>query len=542
MTEADNVENTITSAIVARLKTRSPQTGVFLEEVRAESEFISYPELYRRVLSAAQRFRHDGVGRASRVILPFMTSSECIVAFLALICVGALPLSVKTPSVGANSHEYEEFLQVLISRFGADFVIDVPGLEHLSLPIRRLAVHMHDAQANTDGWFDPTPDDLAFVQFSSGTTSQPKGVPIRHGQLVRQLRMIIAQGDRSASDVGASWLPLYHDMGLVGVLLTPMLLGSIFCLSSPARFLMDPVNWLTTQLGRGVSVLAFPNFGLAYLLRQLSRVDIAAQSVRFDRLRCIYLGSDMIDSAMLEQLTQLLAPYGFSGDVLTPCYGMAEAVLMVSCKQAHTALRTKSQSGVKVVSVGRVLSGFDLKIVTDNGELAKPGESGEIYLRGGTLSPQYFEDERLILDQSGFYHTGDIGFVDGDDLFITGRIGERIKINGQNYYLSHFEGVLQTHPRVRLSGAAVLHSGTDLVVLVEPAGSRSAAALQELRLELARFLLLKTGVKVTPERVIFLRSGQIKRTSSGKLQRNLMHKAWMEQKLLMCAVTPELVR
>ncbi|HVK94522.1 MAG TPA: AMP-binding protein, partial [Noviherbaspirillum sp.] len=495
-----DMADTVLSALIVPLNKRSSHTGIFLDADNEAPSFLSYPDLYQRVMSAAQGFRRNGIGKGSRVMLPFSTSRDCIVAFLALIGIGALPLSVKTPAAGGNAQEYAQFLHVLVSRFGASAVIDVPGLEKVHLPVPRVAVLAENSDAGPIDWTMPSADDTAFVQFSSGTTSEPKGVPIQHGQLIRQLQMIVSQDGRTMDDVGASWLPLYHDMGLIGALLTPMYAGHNLHLCTPSRFLMDPIDWLCLLSEQGVSVTALPNFGMAYLLKRLQEPELDLQAVRLDRLRRIYLGSDAIDASIVTQLSQRLAAHGLSENAFTPCYGMAEAVLMVSCKQRDTALRVSGKAHAPVVSVGPILEGFQLKITRDDGALVDAGESGELWLRGGTLSERYFEDERPLLDPDGFYRTGDIGYVEEEELYITGRIGERIKINGQNYYLSHLENALQAHPELRSGGVAVIQSGGDLTVLAEPARFGSSERLYSLRAELSQLLLSKTGVKVPAER------------------------------------------
>jgi acyl-CoA synthetase (AMP-forming)/AMP-acid ligase II len=532
--------DTVLSALVNPLRECSTRTGIHLDAEYDKQLFVSYPDLYIRVSVATQNFRSMGIGRGSRVILPFATSFDCIVAFLALICVGAIPLSVRSPASGGNLKEYEQFLRVLVSRFGASFIIDVPGLDRVSLAVPSLSVHMDFLSADLAGWFVPHPEDVAFVQFSSGTTSEPKGVAIKHEQLIVQLAMIVMQDSRTKLDVGASWLPLYHDMGLVGALLTSIYAGHTLYLSSPSRFIMDPIGWLSDLSAHGVSITALPNFGMVYLLKKLREPEVDLQGIHLEQLRRIYLGSDTIDAATANQLSHELARHGLSGYAFTPCYGMAEAVLMVSCKPYDKMLCVSNRMHTAVVSVGLVLRGFELKLIRDDGAVAEPGGNGEIFLRGGSLGDCYFEDARPMLDVEGFYHTGDIGYVENGELYITGRIGERIKVNGQNYYLSHLENALQGHPGLRPGGVAIIQSSGTLTVLAEPSHFRSQEHLNILRSELSQLLLLKTGLKVLTESVIFVRRGQFKRTSSGKLQRNLITREFIDCKLKIYEVVPNM--
>lgn len=531
--------DTILSRLILPLRERAPRAGIYLDDDNKGQAFASYREIYRGVQAAAHGFRAVGVGTGTRVIIPFDTSFDCIVAFLALVGIGAIPLSIKTPASGGNPREYGEYLCLLISRFDVGFVIDVPGLVPGQLSVPQVRVSAEYSGGGFADWADSSGADIAFVQFSSGTTSEPKGIVIRHGQLIRQLDMIVTHDRRTEQDVVSSWLPLFHDMGLVGTLLTPIYAGHDLHLCSPAGFLLDPVEWLHGLSEHGVSVSAIPNFGLAYLLKRLEEPDVDLSALRLDKLRRIYIGSDTIDADVVSLLARKLAQYGLRGNAFSPCYGMAEAVLMVSCKQQEEAVRVSEKMGAAVVSVGAILEGFELRLVRPDGTPVSPGENGEILLRGGSIGDGYFESDRPMLDAEGFYHTGDMGFVEDGQLYISGRIGDRVKINGQNYFLPHLENALHAHPELRPGGAAIIQASGVLAVLAKPSNFRSEARLMSLRSELSGVLLSSTGVKVPAERVYFVRRGQIKRTSSGKLQRNLVTKAFVDQQLKIFEITDE---
>ncbi|WP_338885710.1 AMP-binding protein [Xenorhabdus sp. TH1] len=525
----------VVSSLIVPLRDRSPHIGLYLYDRRGQANFVSYQALYQHICRAMCEFRAIGIRPGSRVILPFSTSIESITAFFALIGMKALPFSVKLPISGGSHDEYCELLQGLIRRFGCVAIVTTKAM-----PIRlegvvqvQVSTASLDHRADVEGieWANPAPEDIAFVQFSSGTTGQQKGVPIRHGQLIRQLELILSQDDRSSSDVGASWLPLYHDMGLVGSLLSTMLAGHSLHLDSPAGFLMDPLAWLASLSTHRVSITALPNFSMSYLLKRLGEADADELSgCRFDALRRIYVGSDVIDASVVSRLTQLLQPLGLSDKAITPCYGMAEAVLMVSCKPANDTVHLSSIEGRRdVVSVGTVLPEFEVRILVEGNRQGGSGEEGEILIRGGTLAYGYFEDERAMIDADGFYHSGDIGYLQDGHLFISGRIGERIKINGENHFLPYLENTIQSHPGLRPGGVAMIQSGKKLIVLAEPKAVSTVAELGTLRSELSTLLMAKTGIKVPREQIFLVRRGQLKRTSSGKLQRSLICQTFERQ-------------
>lgn len=530
------MKNIVTSIIIA-LRDRSPKTGLYFHNQPGRSGFVSYPALYRQIVHVMRQFHTAGIGAGSRVILPFATSIESVAAFFALIGTGALPLSVKVPTSGSSRDGYHEFLQNLIQRFGSVSIVATPAMTISLAGVPQVQVSLApldtDSEMNDVVWDVPGPDDIAFVQFSSGTTGQQKGVPIRHGQLIRQLEFILNQDDRSATDIGASWLPLYHDMGLVGALLSSMLSGHSLHLDSPASFLMHPLDWLASLSTHRVSITALPNFGLSYLLNHVDEADAEELAgCRLDALRRIYVGSDAIDAVVINRLIQLLQPLGLSAKAMTPCYGMAEAVLMVSCKPVEDSLRlSKIGNQQNIVSVGKILPEFEVRILSESASPCAANESGEILIRGGTLTESYFEDACTILDADGFYHSGDLGYLQDGHLYITGRIGDRIKVNGENYFLPHLENHIHSHPELRPGGVAVIQSSGTLFLLAEPRRMNITDHLDALRTELTDLVTSAIGIKIPREQIFFVKRNQLKRTSSGKLQRSLVQHSFEHREM-----------
>ena len=520
------------ASVLAALRNHAPERGLVLNLDRGPAARVSYPQLQARALQAGAAFRAAGVAVGARVVLPFATSEAAIVSFLGLIAAGAVPLSVKTASAGGGTADQAPWLATLAENFGACAIVDVdkhaavPGLPTLAPPA--------PLDAACDALGAPhvaAGDDVAFVQFSSGTTSAPKGVPIRHAQLLQQLRQITAQDGRTSCDVGASWLPLYHDMGLVGGLLTSLLAGNDLHLWSPARFLLDPIGWLETLARERVSVTAMPSFGIAYLLRRLQEEAPELHGADLRALRRIYVGSDLVDPAALNRMQAALGPMGMGTGVFAPCYGMAEAVLMVSCSRGGAPRCVAPANGPSVASVGPLLPGFELLVQRTDGSIANDGEMGELLLAGGTLGESYLDAPQPFVDAAGFYRTGDLGFLDAGELFVVGRIGDDIKINGQRHSLAHLEQTLQAHPGVRPGGVAIVEAADGLIALVEPSRYRRLLTSTVLRQELAALLMVRNGIKLESARVVLLRAGQLPRTSSGKLQRSRLRQAVEDDRL-----------
>ncbi|MCA9637796.1 MAG: AMP-binding protein, partial [Myxococcales bacterium] len=455
-----------------------------------------------------------------RVVLSFETSPESIVTFLGLLALGALPLSIR-PGSGAS---HRDFVAAVAGRYGATHVVGVDAETAASLGLRLLAPAPVEVDAPDALLPEHGPERLAFVQFSSGSTSFPKGVPITHGNLVHNLRLIVESGAQGLDERGCSWLPLYHDMGLVGSLLTSLYAGTDLHIARPSDFLMGPVDWLRHLSRSRTSITVIPNFAIDYVLRYL-RGDEALAGIDLSALRHVYLGSEPINIDNLEAFSRRLAGFGLRPGAVKPCYGMAEAVLMVSSTGVEDEYRVVERpGGVRAISSGRVHPDFEIRIVGEEGEACADGEAGEIELRGGSLAGAYFEDERRFADDEGWYATGDVGFVDGGALFISGRASDRFKINAQSYFSSDFEQLVEGLDFVRPQRSAVVHSEGRVVVLAEVRREAVTDPTPHRRAIVDR-IDAGLGVKVELEDVRFIRSGQLLRTSSGKLRRRAIAEA-----------------
>ncbi|MEV4410646.1 AMP-binding protein [Catellatospora sp. NPDC049609] len=503
-----------------------PEHGLYLyEKFAGTPEFVSYREFPERIAAYADHFRAHGVGPGTRVIVPFETSSTVILSFFALMEVGAVPLSVKPLLPHSPKAGYEDFLGRVAGEFAAAAVLQTPSLGTVDLPLTRLPLPRPELRKPAARLRVPDAEEIAFVQFSSGSTSFPKGIPITQGRLRANLAMIVRTDGRGVEDRVSSWLPLYHDMGLVGGMLSCFAVGGDLLLAEPATFLFDAPGWWAHLARERIVGTVVPNFAVDYSLRlmrdleadELAELDLSA-------LHVIYLGSEPINIRNLEEFLALMAPAGLRDDVFMPCYGMAETVLVVTSRPRGGRVRiVRSPSGLPAISVGPPMPEFTVRLRTEDGSVCREGRLGEIELAGGTLADSYLDDARPLAGPDGFYATGDIGFVDGGELFITGRIGDRIKVNGQSLFAADFEQALEQLAFVRR--VAVAQSGGRIVVLTE--ADRTARTDPDgCRARIAEHLVHATGVTVRPADVHFLRPGRLLRTSSGKLQRRAIVRAF----------------
>lgn len=344
--------------------------------------------------------------------------------------------------------------------------------------------------------------------------------------------MITRTDGRAAEERVSSWLPLYHDMGLVGGMLSCFAVGCDLLLAEPVTFLFDPRGWWEQMARERAIGTVIPNFAVDYSLKLMQDLD-PEELAEFDLsgLRSIYLGSEPINLPNLRAFLDLMAPAGLRRDVFMPCYGMAEAVLLVSSRPVSSELRVvDSPSGLPAISVGRVMAEFTVRLRDEAGGPCGANELGEIELAGGSLATGYLDRPGPLADQDGWYATGDIGFLDDGELFITGRISDRIKVNGQSLFAADFEQALEQLSFVREGRTAVAQIDGPIVVLAE-VDREAREDIPGSRARIVEHLMATIGVTVRAEDVHYLRPGQLSRTSSGKLQRRAIVAAYRAGRL-----------
>jgi acyl-CoA synthetase (AMP-forming)/AMP-acid ligase II len=519
--------------VIQKLGEIEARRGLYLcEDFFSPPTLLPYAEFPARVAACAEHFRAQGIQRGEHVLLPFETAEAVFFSLFGLMEVGAIPLSVKPYILSTPKQSYREFLGRISERYGVQRILDVPSLSGLELPLRRVPLPPAGAKVAGARLREVDPEELAFVQFSSGSTSFPKGIPITQRNLLANVRMISQHDGRTAEDRGVMWLPLYHDMGLIG-LLTCVCAGIDVYLTQPVSFLMDPMGWLECLSERRATLAVIPNFAIDYALKtlreqrpeELARLDLSA-------LRHVYLGSEPINIPNLELFTELLAPRGLRREAFKPCYGMAEAVLMVSCVGCDEGWRVvTAPNGQPAVSVGRLLSEFEARLRTEDGRVCGDRELGEIEIKGGSLAASYYVDERPLRNEDGYYATGDLGFQENGELFITGRINDRIKINGQSYFSSDFEQAIERLPFIRAGRSAVIQVEGRVVVLAEVSHPSVLEQRAQSQRQVSQKIVETVGVSVAQEDVLFIRYGQLLKTSSGKLQRRAITEAYQRGRI-----------
>ncbi len=403
----------------------------------------------------------------------------------------------------------------------------------------------------TSQWKQPhlNPDDLAVLQYTSGSTGQPKGVMLSHGNLVRNCELIMVAFNANQESIGMSWLPTYHDMGLVGGILAPLFMGRPVVLMSPMTFLQKPIRWLETIARFKATTSGGPNFAYQLCVDKIS--DDELKGLDLSSWKTAFNGAEPIRASTLRQFSERFSKVGFNPSAFLPCYGMAETTLIVTggpqpeppvlqyfdSKQLDLgrvlACNANDPDARELVGSGAVLPGEEILIV--DGTTFRPCQSdeiGEVWVKSPSVGQGYWEREEetvntfgaMTSDGSGPYlRTGDLGFLHEGQLYVAGRLKDMIIVRGVNRYPQDIEQTVEQAHEIMQSGltAAFAESSGErerLVICAEVQKRAEDTNWEEVIKAIRREVTLQH--ELPPDAVVLVRFGTLPRTSSGKIQRH----------------------
>ncbi|WP_158240378.1 fatty acyl-AMP ligase [Mycobacterium hubeiense] len=513
---------------------------VFLADGTSASElrwtFADVADNSRRF---AALLRDNGVDGGDRVLLAVNPSLEYIAALYGIMQLGAVPVPCFPP---LRPKELDRFEAITLDCRPRAIVIDAmydgqmaalknrPAFARLDLVTVYTdgAPSTQAAEANSD---PPGRDALALIQYTSGSTGSPKGVCLTHDNVVSNCEALGRSMGHDPDRVGLSWLPPYHDMGLMGTIILSMYHGWPLVLMSPMHFVQQPLRWLQAIDDYGVSITVGPNFSLALCAEALC--DEAVGELDLSTVRQWYCGAEPISADTLALFQRATEPFGFDMRALIPCYGMAEATLFVSGKRAGARYRTDhtpDQSGRTVVSCGDVDAAHTVRIV-DPQTLTRldDGVVGEIWVAGRSVAAGYYNKPeltretfraRLVGDDDDYLRTGDLGFLRSGELYVTGRLKDLIIVNGRNIYPHDVEAAVVAADRSLRTAVAFSLDEDDIerLCVVAEVGDHdvTAGALSAVRESIRVTVTSEFGV--APDILLCPRRA-IPTTTSGKVRR-----------------------
>lgn len=507
---------------------RGNTTVRFLPE---EPESRPCAELWRASAGAGETLR-ERVGAGGAVAAVLSSSSACLTATAGAWRAGLTLASVPGPARGVPIPEYAKQVETMCALVGAELLLVDPSylplIPELSVRVAAFDDVVTGGEGNKQGRGDGT-----FVQFTSGSTMYPKGVEISMEAIAANVEAMIAALELDEGDVACSWLPLSHDMGLIGMCLAPWAGGASslvrraeLILIRPESFLSTPECWLTSCAEFGASVTAAPNFGFGLASRAVARYGA---EVDLRRLRICVTGAEPVNDDTLRQFSDNMKPFGFAEKAMCPAYGLAEATLAVTMVRPDEHWQTRDVDGEalarrqwlevgpdeastrRLVSAGSPIPGFEVRCVGDGAAV------GEIELRGPSLLTRYVGGA-VPTSTDGWLRTNDLGFLDEEgDLYVVGRADDVLVIGGRKLFAIDLESVAGRHQSVRPGNCGVISDGDGRYTVIaegrsQPSGQSLEEACREIRSELTR----RFGV--SPSSVVFVAAGTFPKTPSGKLQ------------------------
>jgi len=521
--------------------------GVRLVDRHEVERFLSWSDLRERSRGVAAGLCARGVRPGDRVALVYPTGEGFLAAFFGILVAGATPVPLYPPVRLGRLDEYLDATARMLVEVEARCVLVDPRVRRLigsAVARARPVAGAPTIDELASGQPEPVAirtTDLALVQFSSGSTRSPKPVALSHGAVLAQARILNglwppANGVRHS---GVSWLPLYHDMGLIGCILPALEMPSVLTLLAPETFLARPASWLRAISRHRATISPAPNFAFAYAAERVRDDDM--DGVDLSCWRVAPNGAEPISADAIRAFASRFARWGLRAETVTPVYGLSEAALAVTFSDIERPPRIRTfdreelwdrgrarptANGVELVSVGRPVPGFDVRIVADDGTDVEEGRVGRILARGPSLMDGYLgnpADSAAVLHE-GWLDTGDLGFVLDGELFLSGRKKDLVILRGRNHDPAIFEEAAGTVEGVRkgrvvAAGRSVEGSSTEqLWLFVEPRAGLPRKGREALPDLCRAAIVASTGIAV--DRVVVVDPGALPRTSSGKLRRS----------------------
>ncbi len=537
------------------------ETGYNFYDARGNlTSVLGYAKLQHNAKQTARRLMGLGLQRGEKVAIIADTTPEFITLFFACRYAGVVPFAMPVP-VNLGSHDvYVKQLSGMISVGNAS--VAIANKEYISFLEEAVEGLDSIRWIGTPETLDETPesdqdiarnqqDEVAYLQFTSGSTRAPQGVVVTEHAVMSNLRGIVRDGLRMyENDRCASWLPFYHDMGLIGLVLSPLVSQMSVDFLRTRDFAVRPIQWLRL-ISRNKCTIAFcPPFGLELCAMRVRTADL--EGLDLSSWRAAGIGAEMINPEILKAFAERFKPVGFNPDAFLPCYGLAEASLAVSFSEVGSGVEVMkvdtealADRGVAVrveadsrksnefVNCGKALPGHEVIVVDENGDQLPDLRVGRVLLKGPSIMSGYINDEEAtdrVMRPNGWMDTGDLGFLSEGNLFLTGRHKDIIIINGRNIRAQDIEEIAEQQPEIRTretSAFSVIDSkGKSTVILVIENRLSSVEERQALISRIQRLVYNAFGVKCYVELVP---PHTLPRTSSGKLSRAAACKGFLER-------------
>lgn len=520
-----------------------------LEDETTTLGALTYGDLGRRARGIAGALVARGVAPGDRVALMLPTGLDFFVAFFAILYAGAIPVPIYPPTRLSQLEEHVRRQAGILGNAGASLLITFPEGRRLAGLLKALVDSLNSVDCVADLEesapepnlaYHGDPATTALIQYTSGSTGDPKGVVLSHANLLANIR---AMGDAmraGSGDVFVSWLPLYHDMGLIGAWLGCLYYGAPLYAMSPLGFLSRPQSWLWAMHNYSATLSASPNFGFEICLNKIT--DAAIEGLDLGSVRMIANGAEPVRPGTLRRFSDRFGRFGLAAEAVAPVYGLAECSVGLAFpplsrpplvdRVDRDALSTRGvaeiaraeRPALEIVACGQPLPGHEIRIVDEAGRELGERREGRLEFRGPSTTTGYFRDEEKTraLFRDGWLDSGDRAYMAGGDVFITGRVKDIIIRAGRHLYPQEIEEAVAAIPGIRKGGVAVFGtadrtSGTERVVVIAETAETDAHARAAIE---DRVVAATADIAGSPaDEVLLVPPRSVPKTSSGKLRR-----------------------
>jgi fatty-acyl-CoA synthase len=575
----ENAERFVPATLVEAidlLARRDVSRGFTFIKPDGTERYCSYQSIREEAVRRAAHLRSLGLEKGDRLALVIPDGDEFVLSFIGAVYAGIVPVPIFPQLSFKNIDAYHDSLAHIARASGAKRILTTASTREFVEPVLA-KVETLQGVSTVDALLAPapsnpelqkpanvTPDDICFLQFTSGSTSRPKGVVVTHGNLSANSRAFVYDGLNVDPNVdkGVSWLPLFHDMGLIGFMIGPLFCEISVVFIPTASFVRAPRIWLDTMNKHRGTITYAPNFAYALVAKRVKDKDLAEMDLSC--VRAAGCGAEPIQAKTLRTFAEKLAPAKFDPKCFVASYGMAEGTLAISLVRRGVGLKTdivdsaaltalearpssKPESSQEIVSCGKWFPKHEVAIVDEQNIRLGERQVGQIITRGPSISRGYFQEPELTAaafkdgpDGQTWLYTGDLGYIANDEVFICGRVKDIIIIRGRNFYPQDIEWVVSELPGVRRGNVVAFGVGVDasgqatkdgsgeehLVVCAEAFQSDAEGLVETIT------SAISADIGLAVHRVEIVQQGSLPRTSSGKPQRRKTRQMFIDGTLL----------
>ncbi|EKD71369.1 MAG: hypothetical protein ACD_46C00200G0003 [uncultured bacterium] len=551
--------HTLIETLLLYVEKAPDKPHIYFQHEDGSEEVITYNQLLQSALRVAQGFRDRDLREGETVAIMLPTHPSFLYTFFGVLLAGGIPVPIYPPFRMHMLEAYAKTEAKILRNAEVRLLVTFPEASALSKLLQAFVPSLKEVtsvdalmqQKPLEKFFNAKAQSSAFIQYTSGSTNDPKGVLLSHGNTLANLAAYGKAIQITPSDVAVSWLPLYHDFGLIGAWLGSLYHGMPLVLLTPFSFLNHPEKWLWAVHYHRGTLSGGPNFGYELCIQKIDHVQL--EGLDLSSWRVCANGAEKVYPRTLEQFTKKFEPYGFKRHVLMPVYGLAESTVGLTIpplgrdfridhvdrkqfEEHRLAVVTEDKNSLEFVGCGMPIPDHEVRIVDNENNVLPERHVGNLQFRGPSSMQGYYNNPEATqaIYHDGWFESGDLAYISDGEIFITGRQKDLIIKAGRNLYPVEIEELVGSVPGIRRGCVAAFgvtdgERGTEQLVIV--AETREKNKLKREQIKNAVTEIISTTLDIVPDHIVLAAPRIVPKTSSGKLQRSACKKMYQEGKL-----------